>query len=279
MSLNSDRTSLVVTGFEVVLIFAGLVLLWRVAVSPAVRTDPAPRRLLAWDLALTDFLSFLLFVIFGAIAAALVAGAVAKHLPLAGDEVTVFNGAAAQLGMLAGVAAHRFGARRGTEVLPGPAVGIVMSGVVTFLVSLPVLTATSLAWQAFLNLCGLPAERQDLIGMFAHTDSPWLLTVMITLAVVIAPIAEEFVFRAGLFRYFRTRMPRWIALVAPALVFATLHVNWNTLDGFASLAPLAVLAVIFSLAYERTGKIGTSIIAHSLFNLNTIVLIFSGVGV
>ena len=115
--------------------------------------------------------------------------------------------------------------------------------------------------------------------MFVHADSPLLLAVMITLAIVIAPLAEELVFRAGLFRYFRTRMPRWIALTVPALIFATLHVNWTTLDGFASLAPLTALAIIFSLAYERTGRIGTSIVAHGLFNLNTILLIFSGVGV
>ena len=42
----------------------------------------------------------------------------------------------------------------------------------------------------------------------------------------------------------------------------------------ASLAPLVVLAVAFSLAYERTGHIGTAIVAHALFNLNTVILIF-----
>jgi membrane protease YdiL (CAAX protease family) len=36
--------------------------------------------------------------------------------------------------------------------------------------------------------------------------------------------------------------------------------------------------VIFSLAYERTGRIAVPIIAHGLFNLNTIILILAGVG-
>ena len=40
-----------------------------------------------------------------------------------------------------------------------------------------------------------------------------------------------------------------------------------------------LLAVMFSLSYERTGKIGTPIVAHALFNLNTVLLILSGVGV
>ena len=278
MSFMSDYVTLFAGGLEIALVLAGLGCLWRFAVSPAARACPAPRRLGEWDAPVTDFLFFLLLVLCGSMAAAIAAGFVVKRLPLAGDAVTVFNGAAAQIGMLGGVAAHRFGAGRSQPAPLAPAAGIFSSGVLTFLISLPVLTATSLAWQAFLELCGLPAERQDLIGMFAHADSPLLLAFMITLAIVIAPMAEELVFRAGLFRYFRTRMPRWIALIAPALIFATLHVNWKTLDGFASLAPLTVLAVIFSLAYERTGRIGTPMVAHGLFNLNTILLIFSGIG-
>ena len=73
-------------------------------------------------------------------------------------------------------------------------------------------------------------------------------------------------------------MPRWAALLIPALLFASLHVNWVTLEGLASFAPLAVLAIMFSLAYERTGHIGTPMVAHALFNLNTVILIFAGVG-
>jgi membrane protease YdiL (CAAX protease family) len=114
--------------------------------------------------------------------------------------------------------------------------------------------------------------------MFANAESPWLFGTMLALAVVIAPLTEELVFRAGLFRYFRMRMPHGVALLVPALLFASLHVNWATLEGLASLLPLVALAVMFSLAYERTGQIGTSIVAHALFNLNTVVLILSGVG-
>lgn len=274
-----DSVSLIATTFEIALLGAGLVLLWRLVVSPAARLHHGVSPLVPWEAPVSDFLMFLLFVILGLMGAVVAVGAALRRLPLAGDAVTVTNGAAAQFGLLAGIAAFYFGgdATRRGAVSPRRA-NIFASGAVTFLVSLPVLTATSLVWETFLKTCGLPAERQDLIHMFAEIDSPWLLTVMIVLAVVLAPITEEFVFRAGLFRYFRTRMPRGIALVAPAVIFAALHVNWNTLDGFASFAPLIMLAVIFSLAYERTGSIGTSMVAHALFNLNTIVLIFSGVG-
>ena len=57
----------------------------------------------------------------------------------------------------------------------------------------------------------------------------------------------------------------------PALLFGALHAN------LSSFVPLVALGLIFSLAYERTGRIGTTIVAHGLFNLNTIVLILCGV--
>ena len=127
--------------------------------------------------------------------------------------------------------------------------------------------AVGLLWQLRLTACGLPIERQDMIGRLAHAGSPALLIAMIVLATVTAPVTEELVFRAGFFRFFRTRLPRWAALLAPACLFAALHQN------LATFAPLVALGIIFSLAYERTGRIGTAMVAHGLFNAHTVALI------
>ncbi|MSU47881.1 MAG: CPBP family intramembrane metalloprotease [Opitutus sp.] len=266
-------------GVELALALAGAVLLWRIALSPAARSRPAASPLAAWETPMSDFLTYLLFVVGSSLVAAVAAGRIAHYVPLRGDEVTVFTGAAAQLGMLAGIGGYRALVERAALVAPKFGAGAPAAGAVTFLVSLPILIATAKVWEYLLQLCGLPTEKQDLIGMFANAKSPLMLFVMITLAVIIAPLTEELVFRAGLFRYFRTRLPRWAALLLPAFFFAALHVNWTTLQGLSSFAPLVVLAMIFSLAYERTGRIGTAIVAHGLFNLNTVLLIFSGVGV
>jgi membrane protease YdiL (CAAX protease family) len=267
-----------VGALEVGFALAGLILLWREVLCPAARARRGTAPLPAWDVPATDFFIFVFLVLTTSFLAAAAAGYAARSafLGLRGDAVTVFSGAAAQLGMLTGVAVFRFGIERRPL---GPRLtqpGVLASGVAAFLVSLPLLIATANAWEFLLKLLGLPVDRQDLIGMFANAKSPWLLIVMITLAVVIAPLNEELVFRAGLFRFLRTRIPRWLALLLPALTFAVLHVNWHTLQGLASLAPLVMLAIVFSLAYERTGRIGTSIVAHACFNLNTILVIFSG---
>jgi uncharacterized protein len=139
------------------------------------------------------------------------------------------------------------------------------------LLAMPVVFITSLVWQALLDAVGLPTEKQDLIRMFLEVESPLLLAVMVVLACVGAPVTEELVFRAGIFRYARGRLPRWGALLLPSCLFAALHGN------LASFAPLVALGTLFSLAYERTGRIGTSMVAHALFNLNSLVLILARV--
>lgn len=271
-------TENLVAAFELTLAVGGAVLLWRHVVSPAARARSQGPQLAAWNISVPEFFGFILCVLGGSILFGAAASLLLRRFALSGDAVTVVSGAATQFGMLAGVLFHR--ARTANEQsVPAPRTNIFVAGAATFAMCLPVMLVTAAAWEKVLQLAGLPVERQDLIGMFANAESPWLLGVMIALAIVIAPLTEEFVFRAGLFRFLRTRIPRWIALVAPSLFFACLHVNWNTLQGLSSLAPLAVLAVLFSLAYERTGQIGTAIVAHALFNLNTILLIFAGVGI
>lgn len=262
---------------EIGLAATGGVLLWRLALSPAARRQrPAPR-LAEWNGPATDFLMFISLVMIGSFVAVMTAGMLARPLGIRGDAATVLNGAGAQLGMLAGVALYRGRTEQLLRVNPlSRLLEVLPSGGATFLISLPLLLATAATWEFALDRLGLPTARQDLIGMFANADSPWQLAAMIGLAVVIAPLTEEYVFRAGLFRFLRTHLPRWLALLLPASIFASLHVNWSTLQGLASLAPLVVLAVVFSIAYERTGRIGTCVVAHALFNLNTILVIFSG---
>jgi membrane protease YdiL (CAAX protease family) len=266
-----------VASLEIALAIAGVVLSWRLFLRPAARATRAPARLSRWEITLPDFALFLVFVLCGSFACALMAGLLSKELGLRGDAATVVTGAGAQLGMLGGACVYWVRPGRGRPETSAFS-NVLQSGAVTFLISLPFLLLSANIWELVLKQFNLPTERQSLIAMFANAESPLLLVIMILLAIIIAPLTEELVFRAGLFRFLRGRVPRWVALAAPGLIFASLHVNWSTLEGLTSLAPLVVLAVMFSLAYERTGNIGTPIVAHALFNLNTVILIFSGVG-
>jgi uncharacterized protein len=264
-----------VASLEIALAITGTVLLWRKFLRPTAREAFAPAQLPHWEIKLPDFVLFIVLVLCGSFACALIAGLFSKGLGLRGDGATVVAGAGAQLGMLGGACVYWARPGRGRPETFA-STSVLLSGAVTFLVSLPFLLLSANLWELVLKQFNLPTQRQSLIAMFANAESPLLLTIMMLLAIVIAPLTEELVFRAGLFRFLRGRVPRWVALAGPGLIFATLHVNWSTLEGLTSLAPLVVLAVMFSLAYERTGNIGTPIVAHALFNLNTVLLIFSG---
>lgn len=138
------------------------------------------------------------------------------------------------------------------------------------LVALPVLTLVSKAWEFVLTRFGLPGEPQDLIDIFAKTDSPLVIAGMLVVACVLAPINEELIFRAGLFRFLRQRFGRSAAFVASGVSFGALHGNW------AGFVPLALLGAALSLVYEKTGDIRVPIVLHAMFNLNTVLIILSG---
>ena len=264
-----ETPTLVTIAVELVILFVGCLLLWRHGLSPATRQQPYA--LATWDLKTSDFLLFIWLVVCGGLLVQVVAVPLLKLAQLEATANLILAGAAFHAGMLLGFALfHRLRKTAAAPAVERP--GAIAAGFATFAIVLPVITAASLTWQYLLNLLGIDAQPQDLVGLFADAKSVPLLALMIAVATLLAPITEELVFRAGFFRYCRGRMPRWAALTLPSVLFAGLHAN------LASFVPLALLGVVFSLAYERTGRIAVPIIAHALFNLNTIILILAGVG-
>lgn len=274
--MPATPTNIAVTLVEGGLLLAGLVLLWRYVFSRSGRAGAGQSALPAWNVPLSDFLLFAFLIVAGGLFAGFVSGLILSRFTLPPDTKTILNSAAFQLGLMIGPALLPLNLSH-HPLLPPLKRSALGSGIVTFLIALPIVTLVNVAWQAAMDYLGLPAEQQDLLRLFTEAKDPALVSTMAILAVVIAPITEELLFRATLFRYLRTRTPRWVALLLPGTIFASLHVNWATLDGLASLLPLITLAVIFSIAYERTGQIATAMIAHALFNLHTIALLLSGV--
>jgi membrane protease YdiL (CAAX protease family) len=270
---------------EGVLLLAGLALGFAWLTRPALRARFGPGSLAPWDIRAADFFLFLLLAIGGGLALQVAALGLLARSALGPDWQLIAAGGAFQAGMLAGIGAFRAffdpasPTQRGVPALPRVGGFAALTGSAAFLVSIPVLAAGALAWQGLLNLAGLPVEKQDLLGLFANARSPWLRGALVFLAVGVAPLTEEMIFRGGLFRYLRTRVPRWAALLGPSLLFGALHVDWKTLSGLAAFGPLVILGIVFSLAYEHTNRIETTIVAHALFNLNTILLVLAGVSV
>ena len=87
-------------------------------------------------------------------------------------------------------------------------------------------------------------------------------------AILLAPVAEEILFRGILYPAVKQAgFPR-LALWGSVLLFAAVHMNAVT------FVPLAVLALVLTALYERTDNLLAPIAAHALFNTLNFVTLF-----
>ncbi|MFP4283743.1 MAG: CPBP family intramembrane glutamic endopeptidase [Opitutales bacterium] len=170
--------------------------------------------------------------------------------------------------------AHR-GLRSGpVDTRPLAPLVIVGRALLFLLAAYPLLALVTGAWEALLRAlgeAGLPVavKPQDAVGIFAdYRSEPLSFLALALVAVVLAPIAEELVFRAGVYRFLLSRFSRRRAILVSSLLFGVLHFS---LFGFL---PLALLGVVLCLAYDWTGNIRVPIVLHMLFNLNTVALVW-----
>lgn len=116
-----------------------------------------------------------------------------------------------------------------------------------------------------------PRAQQSVADALGVNDSAALLVVGGFVIIVMAPIAEEFFFRAFFYRAVRNslarRFGRWggavLGAVITGLLFGAVHFEP---DAVAIIPVLAVLGAMFCLVYERTGSLFSVIGLHALIN-------------
>jgi len=108
-------------------------------------------------------------------------------------------------------------------------------------------------------------------GPSAREEARWISSsfFILTDATVWAPLCEELWFRALLYTSLRTRLGVAPSAVVTATLFASVHYPESLVTAAAFFFP----AVLSSLWYERTRSLWPNVIAHSLMNtLTNIVL-------
>jgi membrane protease YdiL (CAAX protease family) len=116
------------------------------------------------------------------------------------------------------------------------------------------------------NFLGGESSKQEIVDLFNTSRTIGQRVMIIVLAVVVAPMSEEFIFRFFIYGVIRRYFGIVVALVFNSLLFAAAHTH------LPSAAPLFVLGACFTLAYEWSGSILVSMGMHALFN--SIQLIF-----
>ncbi len=112
---------------------------------------------------------------------------------------------------------------------------------------------------------------QQVGSALASLESTAAQITAVVIAVVIAPVTEELIFRGVLLKSMGNRSRRMI-IVVTALVFAAFHVIGldpaHLLEASAVVLPqLFIVGVVLAWVTLRTGRLGPAIFLHSGFNL------------
>lgn len=106
---------------------------------------------------------------------------------------------------------------------------------------------------------------QDVVEFLQGAQSPRDRIAVLVMAVAVAPLAEETIFRGYLYPVGKRYFGPFASSVVAAALFALLH-------GHASSVPaLFTLALCLTLAYEKTGSLLVPVLMHSIFNAVSIV--------
>ena len=101
---------------------------------------------------------------------------------------------------------------------------------------------------------------QDAVELLSGHPSASIVTIVGLLALVLAPVFEETLFRGFAYPALKRWLGPGISALIVSLVFALLHMS------LLAFVPLVVLGLVLVVAYEATGSLLVPIFIHSGFN-------------
>ena len=93
----------------------------------------------------------------------------------------------------------------------------------------------------------------------------WIVVLVVVVALG-APIIEELVYRGLILQALQSRLNDWLALIISAAWFALIHLQPVELPG------LFAFALVLGICFQRTGRLGMSVMAHIGFNAAGLLL-------
>ncbi|WPJ94861.1 CPBP family intramembrane glutamic endopeptidase [Coraliomargarita algicola] len=142
-----------------------------------------------------------------------------------------------------------------------------------FLMFLPVIWIASLVSTSLLNALEAAGvieafAPQELITLFQEGGDPLAIGLLVLMAVVLAPIVEEIIFRGCIYRFLKSQTTRVPAQVLSGCVFSMMHAN------LMSFVPLVIVGVLLARVYEKSGNLMVSMWFHACFNAFSLLMLF-----
>lgn len=142
----------------------------------------------------------------------------------------------------------------------------VLTPFLAYAIILPGVLLASLISETICRKLGIHWEPQAILKDFLMLKNKREILQFVLLAVVVAPLAEEILFRGFLYPYLKSIWPQWVALLFTAFLFALVHQHLPV------FLPLMWLGIVLALLYEKTGSLWSTITLHALFNSLTLIV-------
>ncbi len=134
------------------------------------------------------------------------------------------------------------------------------SGVIAYVAAMPYILLYAALYQIWLQSRGYEPELQDAMRIYAELPAGGVRIYFIFLALVLAPVAEELLFRGVLLPALSRRFGVGAAIVVSSALFALMHMH------VPGLVPLFLLSIALSVAYIYTRSVIVPIVMHMVFN-------------
>lgn len=142
--------------------------------------------------------------------------------------------------------------------------GVLWRGGLALLAAYPVLLLVQVM---VYSVAGGDLTPQDVVQFLQNAETPRDRIAVLVMAVAVAPVAEELIFRGYLYPVGKRHFGPFISMVATSLLFAVLHGH------AASIPGLFALAMCLGLAYEKSGSLLVPMIMHAIFNAVSVLMI------
>lgn len=130
----------------------------------------------------------------------------------------------------------------------------------------PLLVSLALVHAVYHGL-GWPISPQPVAMLFIETRSFSILVLVALLAVVVAPIFEEILFRGLLYPFLKRRWGQTTAALLVSALFAVVHFH------VPAMLPLFVLGMALVLVYEASDSLTAPITLHAAFNAANLLML------
>ncbi|MBS9336467.1 CPBP family intramembrane glutamic endopeptidase [Fructobacillus papyrifericola] len=109
-------------------------------------------------------------------------------------------------------------------------------------------------------------ENQAAIDGLMNAGGQYSTVVLSFIIVFLGPVMEELLFRGLFFRYFNWAKAPWVTIIASGLLFGLYHLNSYTWLSLLDLPPYLIIGTGLAYAYQKTGKLSSSILMHIFHN-------------